>query len=544
MGMSRAPVVVVVVALIASACAAEDDGDLHSLNDRAGSEPSVTQQAGDAEVADPAAPTEGAPAHVEVADETDSARGPDDVTFADHGVAGFVDAADLALSTFQTDGDIASFRLADTWLQRRGLLPPAAAIRAEEWVNAIDHRYPDPDPGETFRIVTDAGIPSWHAPPGAPQDTVLLRVGVQAVRDVTRQPASITLVIDSSGSMATDHRLQTVVEVVGDLLDRLDERDQVALVEFSDAARLVAEHTTDHQVVREALAQLVPDGSTNTGGGVLLGHEQAVAAHRDGDNSSVVLFADGVANRGTTDPDEILARLDHASDRIVMHTVGVGLEVYNDALLERLANASSGTYAYVDLAEHAQRLFDRDLPVLAPVAHDVKAQVEFDPGVVTAWRLVGYENRQIHADDFRDDGVTGGYVGAGHSVTALYELVLDRESGTPGGRLGGVTVRWATPGGSVEETTAEIDTGLLEPEAVSPTFGTAAAMGALAEALRRSPHAIVSLDQVADELDATGEDQDEWLAGVVRAAAAAGQVASPDRQQLDTPGVHIQDDAP
>lgn len=527
--------------LLVSACgmAADDDTEVATLSAETAQRSTGPAAVADVEQADEAA------ADAEVAFGTEPGEAPDEVTFADHGVAGFVDAADLAVSTFQTDADVASFRLTQAWLERTGILPPAAAIRAEEWVNAIDHRYPDPDPDATFRVVADAGTPWWHAPAGAPQDTTLLRIGVQAARDVARPSVSITLVIDTSGSMSTDDRLGTVVEAAGRLLDRLAAGDQVGVVEFNDQARVVIEPTTDHGAVRDALGRLEPGGSTNTGAGVMLGHQQAVAAHRDGDNSAVVLFADGVANRGITDPDGILAEIDTAGSGIVMHTVGVGLEVYNDALLERLANASSGTYAYVDLPEHAEQLFDRDLPVLAPVAHDVKAQVEFDPSVVTAWRLVGYENRLIAADDFRDDAVSGGYVGAGHAVTALYELVLDRESGSPAEGLGTVTVRWAVPrSDQVEETVADLPAELVDQEPTSETFATAAAMGALGEALRTSPHAAVNLDQVANRLEATGDDQDRWLAGIVRTAAAAVQVASPDRQQIDPPGIRVEDRTP
>jgi Ca-activated chloride channel homolog len=281
--------------------------------------------------------------------------------------------------------------------------------------------------------------------------------------------------------------------------------------------------------VRDAIAGLDVDGSTNTAAGLLLGHEQAAAAHRDGDNSMVVLLADGKANVGMVDPDEIvdaIADVDTPA-RIVTHTVGIGMEVYNDALLETVANDSGGTYAYIDGAmPDADLLFDRDLPLLAPVAHDVKAQVEFDPQVVSAYRLIGYENRQIDADDFRDDDVTGGFVGAGHAVTALYEVRYGGEGpAAPSGPAGTVTVRWADPAdGDTSELAADID-----GDRTDVTFDLAAAMGALAESLRDSSHAVVSLDEVADRLDRVDDDRAAALASVVRAAAGADQAAGGSR---------------
>lgn len=531
MMVARATATVLALAVLVAACG----GGEGAVEESASGERTAGASMADESSTDLAAP---APPALE----EQGPQAPRDVTFADHGVGGFVSTADLAASTFRTDADVASFRLAQAWIERRGLLPPSEAVRAEEWVNALDHRYPDPEGGGTFRVTADAGAPWWHAPAGAPQDTVLLRVGVQAAHDVPRAPASVTLVVDTSGSMDTDDRIGTVVRAAGDLLDRLEPRDQVGVVAFADSAHVVVEHTNDHAAVREALAGLVPEGSTNTGAGVVLGFEQAAARARDGDHSSVVLFADGAANRGTTAPDAILDQLDEG---IVLHSVGVGLEVYNDALLERLANARSGTYAYVDLPEHAADLFERDLPVLAPVARDVKAQVAFDPAAVSAWRLVGYENRLIEADAFRDDTVAGGFVGAGHAVTALYELVVDRESGAPADTLAAVSVRWTEPrSGAVDEVTAELPSALLDGGTGSTTFGTAAAMAALAEELRGSPHAVVDLAQVAAQLDATGDEQDAWLAGVVRSAAAAAQVSSPERREVAPPGVRVEDRTP
>lgn len=442
----------------------------------------------------------------------------DSVVFADHGVADWITTTDQPESTFQTDADVGSYRLARSWLDT-GVLPPPEAVRAEEWINALDHQHPTPDGDDVWAVMADAGTPWWQPAAEAPAETRLMRVGLRAAEPDQRPAASITFVIDTSGSMKDNNRLGTVVETVSGFLDRLGPDDRVAVVAFSDGARRVIDHTADHEAVRAALATLRPEGSTNTADGVALGHQMATDAHREGTNSSVVVLADGMANVGEVAPNAMvnaIADAPNGPDRVVVHTVGIGRTMYNDALLERLANAAGGTYAYIDRPDQAARLFDRDLPLLHPIAHDVKAQVTFDAAAVRSWRLIGYENRTITADQFRDDTVPGGYVGAGHEVTAIYEVALaDGESGSTGGDLGTVTVRWADPGtGEVQETAVPLDASLATTDSQSPTWADAAGMAAVVESLRGSPHVLVNVGQVADR--AGGQ-----VAEVARAALAA-----------------------
>lgn len=480
-------------------------------------------------------------------DDPSEGRFPSDVTFADYGVGQFVPTAELATSTFATDADTASFTLAQAWLEREGVLPPAEAIRVEEWVNAVDHRYPDPAPGETWAVHTDLGAPAWR-PVTADAPTQLLRVGLQAERDVERAPVSVTLVIDTSGSMATGDRLRLVQAAADALLADLGPTDQVAVVEYGDQAQVVSQPTADAGQVREAVASLTPDGSTNAEAGIALGYDVARSAYLEGATNTVVLFSDGVANVGETGPEAILSRITaEAEDGIVLHSVGVGMDNFNDVLLERLANDSGGGYAYIDRPEDAASLFLGALPVLSPVAQDVKAQVAFDPAAVTSWRLIGYENRLLHDEELRDDRVGGGFVGAGHAVTALYEVVRAGEVGD----LGSVTVRWDDPAsGQPSELTRPIAvdaavTGIAakggtagEPSA---TFDVAAAVAAAAEALRGSRHVEVDLDEVVRQLEATGDVQAEMFAAVITQASGAAQPASPPRKDVSPPGIDVED---
>lgn len=456
----------------------------------------------------------------------------DDITtvvFDDHGVAQWVDAADQATSTFRTDATVASYRMAQSWLSM-GVLPPAEAVRAEEWVNALDHDYPAPSGNDTWAFHADAAAPLWQPGENAPQSTRLMRLGLRATDGIgQRPPASVTFVIDVSGSMSHDNRLDTVVDVIDGFLDRLEPRDQVAIVTFHTNANLELAHTSDFGQVRDVLAGLVPLNSTNTGAGTVLGFETAAAGHRNGDNSTVVVIADGMANEGTTDPADIAAQLDEIDTpaRLVTHTVGIGREVYNDALLAGLASETGGTYAYIDRSDQADQLFNRDLPLLWPVAHDVKTQVEFNPAAVRSWRLLGYESRTLAEDDFRDDDVSGAYVGAGHAVTALYEVDLAVE-GDSTATLGTATVRWADPdSGDINEMEADLPASLATTDSTSPSFGRAAAMAALVEALRGSPHALINFEQVADSADGD-------LADLVKAARDAFRGA-PDRVEFVQP---------
>jgi Ca-activated chloride channel family protein len=472
-------------------------------------------------------------------------RFPTDVTFADYGVGQFVPTAELATSTFATDADTASFTLAQAWLEREGVLPPAEAIRVEEWVNAVDHRYPDPPPGETWAIHTDLGTPAWTAV-AADAPTQLLRVGLQAARAVERAPVSVTLVIDTSGSMATGDRLGLVQEAAEGLLAQLGPDDQVAVVEYGSDARVVSHPTAAAGQVREAVASLTPDGSTNAEAGIALGYDLARSAYREGATNTVVLFSDGVANVGRTGPEAILSRIEtEAEDGIVLHSVGVGMDNFNDVLLERLANDSGGGYAYIERDEEAASLFLDALPVLAPIAQDVKAQVALDPAAVSSWRLIGYENRLLHAEELRDDRVGGGFVGAGHAVTALYEVVRAGEAGN----LGSVTVRWDEPAsGEVSELSRPITvdaavTGIAAKGGTDPsvTFDVAAAVAAAAEGLRGSRHVEVDLAEVVRRLEATGDVQAERFVALIAQASGAAQPVSPPRRDVSPPGIDVED---
>ena len=339
----------------------------------------------------------------------------------------FVDAREDNLSTFAMDVDTASYTKLRDYL-RNGQLPPADLIRVEECVNYFQQEYPDPSEG-AFSINLEAA-----RSPFSPEGTYLLRVGLQGkhIPDYQRKDASLTFVMDVSGSMQEDNKIEMVKYGLTQLVDQLGPNDRVAIVAFSNDAWVVLEPTSveNRNRIIDAINSLYPMNSTNTEAGLRLGYELAHRNYRDGVINRVVLASDGVANVGNTDPN-ILAQYaqDYYGRNIFLSTVGVGQGNYNDQLLEQLADKGNGTYSFLDSTEAAERIFAQDLTgTLQTIAKDAKVQVDFNPNVVRRYRLIGYENRAVADQDFRNNAVDAGEVGAGHNVTALYEVELNPEA--------------------------------------------------------------------------------------------------------------------
>jgi Ca-activated chloride channel family protein len=412
----------------------------------------------------------------------------DGVTYEDPGVNPYVDPDEDQVSTFALDVDTASYTIAQRYVDD-GNRPDPASIRPEEWVNAFAQGYPSPE-DETFAIVADGGPTPFTA-----ADEVLLRVGLQAreVRDRAREDAALTFVIDTSGSMEREGRLELVKEALRLLVDGLGRNDSVAIVTFGDDARVLLEPTraTDSRLILSVIDELQPGGSTNLEAGLRLGYDLARNSLTENGIDRVVLASDGVANVGLTDPESILGSIRRdAAAGIELISVGVGMGNYNDTLLEQLADQGDGFYAYVNVLDEARRLFTEDLTgSLQTVALDAKAQVEFDGDIVAAYRLVGYENRDVADQDFIDPTVDAGAIGAGHSVTALYALRLREDVGRQD-PLATVRVRWTDPdSGRVDELTHDVRMSDLARsfEASDPYFRFDAIVAATADVLRESP---------------------------------------------------------
>ncbi|MFD0310962.1 VWA domain-containing protein [Streptomyces sp. NPDC127119] len=385
------------------------------------------------------------------------------------------------LSTFALDVDTASYGYARRTL-REGRRPDPSTVRPEEFINSFRQNYERPD-GNGFTVTMDG------ARTAAPEnglgeenrDWRFLRVGL-ATRDAEdsgeRRPAALTFVIDVSGSMAEPGRLDLAKESLDVMTDRLRDDDAVALVSFSDEARTVLPMTRlgDHRGrVHEAIDTLEPTDSTNLGAGVTTGYRTAVEGLREGATNRVVLLSDALANTGETDADAILDRIADARREhgITLFGVGVGSD-YGDALMERLADKGDGHTTYVSGAEEARKVFCDELPRnIDLTARDAKAQVAFDPETVDQFKLIGYDNRRVADEDFRDDRVDGGETGPGHTVTALYAVRVK-----PGarGHVATATVRWLDPSTRVPHE----ETGRVEAAALAgPLWTTTTARSGL-----------------------------------------------------------------
>jgi Ca-activated chloride channel family protein len=414
------------------------------------------------------------------------------VTFDNPGVNPITNTDADRQSTFAMDVDTASYTIAQRFVAD-GHVPDPASIRTEEWVNAFDQAYPAPDEA-TFAVYVDGG-----PTPFVDDGESLLRIGIKAREssERARPNAALTFVIDTSGSMSLEGRLELVKDSLRKLVRNLGPGDSIAVVTFGSDARVVLQPTraSDEDTILAAINQLQPGGSTNLEAGLRLGYSLAHAVSPgDGDGiNRVVLASDGVANVGLTDAASILGEIQgDAAAGIQLVAIGVGMGNYNDALLEQLADRGDGFYAYVNDLTEARRLFSEDLTgTLQTVALDAKVQVTFNPDVVTEYRLLGYENRAIADDQFRDPGVAAGAIGAGHAVTALYVVRLRPDAGD-GAALGTVRLRWTEPGQQNESRlTREIQAGNLAGSfgATAPTFRLDAIVAAAAEVLRGSPYA-------------------------------------------------------
>ncbi len=345
-----------------------------------------------------------------------------DVFYREYGVNPFIDTEDDRFSTFGLDVDTGSYTIVRRYLDD-GNLPPREAVRIEEFLNYFDYRDAPPERGD-FALHAELA----PAPFATGERYQVLRFGIRGrvVDPADRKPATLIFVVDVSGSMGRENRLGLVIRSLTLLLDQLRPADRVGLVVYGSRGQVLLEPSGDHETIRAAIERLRPGGSTNAEEGLLLAYEQASRAFRAEAINRIVLCSDGVANVGRTGPDSILERVRREAERgIELTTVGFGMGNYNDVLMEQLADQGNGRYAYVDDLTEARRIFVENLTgTLQTIASDAKVQVEFNPEVVSRYRLLGYENRDIADERFRDDTVDAGEIGAGHSVTALYEIKL------------------------------------------------------------------------------------------------------------------------
>ena len=410
----------------------------------------------------------------------------DAVFFENYGVNPFIDTEDDHFSTFAMDVDTASYTVARRYIGD-GNLPDKDSVRLEEFVNYFKHYYEPP--GEGAFSIDLQGSPS----PFGGEKYYLMRAGLQGkiIADENRQDATLIFVIDVSGSMDMENRLGLVKQTLALLVDQLRPTDEVGIVVYGNQGRVLLKPTSgaDKATILRAIDGLYPNGSTNAEEGLQLGYQLAAEYLRPDRITRIILLSDGVANVGNTGPESILRTISSYVDQgVSLSTVGFGMGNYNDVLMEQLANDGNGGYYYVDTLNEAKRVFVENLTgTLQTIARDAKIQVEFNPKVVSRYRLLGYENRALSDDQFRDDTVDAGEVGAGHDVTALYEIKFQDDAAD--GPAATVYIRYQDPetGEVLEESRAIARSEFSESfEGMPARFQLDAAVAEFAEILRKS----------------------------------------------------------
>ena len=392
-------------------------------------------------------------------------------------------------STFGLDVDAGSYTRMREQVNRGGL-PVASEVRVEEYLNYFDWGLPQPEDGQAMGISFEA-TPDPMVAMETRAGHHIVRVGVKA-KDLSkdeRKPAHLTFLVDTSGSMRSEGRLDKVKNALKVLVNNLDKEDTVSLVTYAGGARIVlgATGADKRDQLLDAIDDLTPGGGTAMEAGLKFAYRAAIEGFVEGDINRVIVLSDGIANVGATTHHQMLDTIRGQIDRgVTLSTIGVGTGDYRDELMEQLADKGDGNYYFIDSYDEIERVFLEQIDgTLQVVARDAKFQVNFDKSKVKTFRLLGYENRALAKEDFEDDAVDAGEVGAGHEVTALYAITLE-----PGQTLAdalSVSLRYQGEDGKIHEQTRALrQRDIRSLSASSPAHRFALGVAALAEILRDS----------------------------------------------------------
>ncbi len=443
----------------------------------------------------------------------------------------FLDVRQNPLSTFSIDVDTASYANVRRFINS-GRLPPKDAVRIEEMINYF--HYDDPQPGgeAPFSVSIEVAPAPWMV------EHQLLRIGLKGVEleMEDRPPSNLVFLLDVSGSMRSPNKLPLVKKSIALLVEKLDERDSVAIVVYAGASGLALPATScdRKRTILSVLERLGAGGSTNGAAGITLAYQTAAANFRSDGINRVILATDGDFNIGLTDQGGLTRLIEEkARSGVFLSVLGFGMGNYKDSTLEKLADRGNGNYAYIDTLNEARKHLVHEMgSTLVTIAKDVKIQVEFNPARVGSYRLIGYENRVLRAEDFNDDRKDAGEIGAGHSLTALYEIVpaggaaataaIDplkyqqpRQStpATDSAELLTLTLRYKAP----HEDTSRLLTYPLAAgaardsyAAASENFKLAAAVASFGMLLRDSPHKGSTTMGSVLELAMEAQDRDPY----------------------------------
>jgi Ca-activated chloride channel family protein len=440
--------------------------------------------------------------------------------------------ADAPVSTFSVDVDTGSYANLRRMLTA-GEMPPPDAVRTEELLNYFRYDYPLPrDRSRPFSVTTDVARTPWNP------ESRLLRIGLRGydVEASERPPANLVFLVDVSGSMEEPDKLPLVQCSLALLAERLTPRDRVSIVVYAGNAGLVLAPTYDKNKVVEALSRLEAGGSTAGAQGIQLAYRIAEQNKVEGGINRIFLATDGDFNVGVTDTRALIGMVERERDAgITLTTLGFGTGNYNDSMMEQIADHGNGNYAYIDNPREAQKVLNEELSsTLFTIAKDVKVQLEFNPAYVREYRLIGYENRALTEQDFSNDKVDAGDIGAGHQVTALYEIVPaaakgwlpDRHfsanrrdaAGAANGQLAWLRLRYKLP---AEDKSRLIESPMAASlvDSAGPARGDtafAAAVAGFGQKLRHDPWLKDFAFADARRLAAPSAGRDYWRAEFVR----------------------------
>lgn len=467
--------------------------------------------------------------------------------------------AENPVSTFSVDVDTGSYANVRRFL-REGQLPPKDAVRAEELINYLDYGYEAPRDRDTpFGLITEIGPTPWNP------KTRLLHVGIQGWVPPGERPASnLVFLVDTSGSMQSADKLPLVIASLKLLTGKLRAQDRVSLVTYSGQTQVVLDPTPGDRrdTIVAALERLQAGGGTNGGAGLELAYSMARQGFIENGVNRVLVATDGDFNLGVTSFDALLQRVEQQrSSGVALTTLGFGTGNYNEQLMERLADAGDGNYAYIDSLSEAQKVLVREAgATLTTIARDVKIQLEFNPAQVAEYRLIGYENRQLRREDFSNDQIDAGDIGAGHRVTALYEIALAGEGGeriealrygadsraapSKSGELAYLRLRYKRPQDGQQAQSRLIERALTRHDiagslaSTSPAFRLSAAVAGFGQLLHGSEY-LQGFDYTAVEklaLDARGADENGEIGEFMQLVQLADSLTPRQSARADLPG--------
>lgn len=372
----------------------------------------------------------------------------------------FIFTETTPISTFSIDADGASYANVRRFIEQDQSLPPAAAVRTEELINYFNLDYAYTDATHPINLNGEISSCPWQT------ENKLVRIGMKAkpLNPMDTQASNFVLLIDVSGSMGSEDKLELLKSGFKDFVDQTSNEDKIAIVTYAGSAGLVLPSTScsNKQTIKDAIESLGSGGSTAGAEGIITAYDIALENFIINGNNRIIIGTDGDFNVGISSQDELISLIEEKRELGVFLTVlGVGRGNLNDGTLEQIANKGNGTYEYIDTIEQLHKVFIYDYSKFFTVAKDVKVQVEFNPEIVESYRLIGYENRALDTEDFEDDTEDAGEIGANQNITAIYEIVPTVASNLLNEKAFTIAVRYKLPDA---DTSIEMDLDIYDQE--------------------------------------------------------------------------------